>query len=1656
MKTSGSLLLGGVFLLLSHGVLAGAPFEITEFMALNRETLNDEDGDSSDWIEIHNPDATAQSLEGWFLTDDPANLTRWRFPANVWLSAGEYLVVFASGKDKMAVPGRLHTNFRLDQDGEFLALLDPQTNIVSQFSPVFPPQSQDVSYGRDAVDPAITGFFPGATPGAQNVPGGPGFAPEVQFSRVSGTFVTNTPFHLELSVPAENAVIHYELGTNAPGTNSPLYAGPIPINNTVLVRARAFQPGVLPGPISARTYIGLANETNVVGFRSHLPIIVLHSYGQSVPLNKAHHTLLMHVFEPGSEHASLTNTPTMVERGTFHIRGDATLGYAKSSFTIEIRDELDEDKDVEVLGMPAESDWLLVAPNLFEPGIISNPLAYQLARDIGQYAPRTRLVEVYLKDDPGAPGPITSADYNGIYTLMEKIKRNPNRVDIDKLEPEHVTEPEISGGYLFTIDRAEANEPDLFIRGYSMRWVEPHPLQMTNIVRRPQWAYVTNYFDAFFTALQAPDYTNAQPGWANYIDVDSWVTRHVHEVLTFNIDALRLSTFLYKPRGGPLHFGPAFDYDRSQGGGGMNDIRIFNPRVWRSTTGDLGSDFFNHQPWWGRLFTAPDFWQRWIDRYQEFRQGPLALPNILNHIERFASEVRPAHAREWARWNVPPRSNVVSIAGFTHDFGNNGYENEVRWYGVWYSNRLHFMDTQFLARPILSRAGGGLAEPGEIITVYSTNRPGTVIYYTLDGTDPRAPGGGVSPAAFSANGSENITISNNVRLVARAWNSAHRNLTGPHNPPLSSPWSGPVSATFFTHIPALRITEIMYHPDDPESAEYLEVKNIGDSPLNVGGFTLSGAIDFTFPAVVLQPQQLAVVVADLGAFQGRYGSQALVLGAYSNRLDNAGERLVLRGAAQELILDFRYEDDWYPITDGFGFSLVVIDEGEDTTAWNAKAQWRASGAFHGSPGLDDLPGPALLQVVVSEVLGNTIELRNLSPTAANISGWLLTDDLDHPNKYSVPQGTIIPAGGYLTIVPSLSLNDLGDEIYLFSANGGGSLTGYFDGFEFGAIESGRSVGRYVISTGEAQYPALAAPTLGFANSAPLVGPVVITEIHYHPPDFILPGRIEDNTADEFVELRNITGSSVPLDSWRLSGAIEFVFPQNLVVPFGGVVLVVPFDTVDSARVQQFRARYGLPVSVKVLGPFHGKLDNAGASVDLLRPDAPRPNGLIPYILVDRVAYSDQLPWNGAANGLGLSLQRMDTRAYGNDPANWVAAAPSPGEGYEGGELPVITMQPQGQTVVAYNDASLSVRAAGTDLVYQWLFNGNPLPGATSSNLVLNNVQPSQHGSYSVAVFGSAGGIVSSTALLTVLMPATIIAQPQSVIANVGDNVSFSVNASSSTRIDYQWFHNDQEIPGATFATHAISDVDIEHIGLYRVRLTDSIGSVLSAPAILSLRIQPVIVNQPLSQDVPRGSTVTLSVEVTNVATLPVAYRWRLGGATVVSNLLHGFQDFLVVTNVQAVGDYTVAVYNIVRPGGILSEHAFVSPIDDSDQDGMPDNWEDIYDLDPGNAADAPADPDGDTLTNLDEYLAGTDPLDPLSYLKVRLVSVSPQLSQAILHFSAVSNRTYSIEYRSTLNAGPWQTLADIVAASSNRVVKITDPKVAASSRYYRLAIPRQP
>jgi len=485
--------------------------------------------------------------------------------------------------------------------------------------------------------------------------------------------------------------------------------------------------------------------------------------------------------------------------------------------------------------------------------------------------------------------------------------------------------------------------------------------------------------------------------------------------------------------------------------------------------------------------------------------------------------------------------------------------------------------------------------------------------------------------------------------------------------------TNPIPENVVNLMAQLRITELMYDPIGGAEYEYIELKNTGSATLDLTGVRISNGVDFVFPAMNLEAGQYVLVAADRVAFESRYGTSLNVAGQYVGRLSNGGEGVTLQLPApyDAAMLRFDYNPAWYPVTNGGGRSLVIVDASAAQVNWSDRGSWRASVSAGGSPGAVD-QGDLTGSVVVSEVLAHTdasevgdwIELHNTTNEPIDISGWYLSDDQANLTKYQIRPNTVIPKNGYVVfnqfeqfgnaaspgVSVAFGLSEAGDAVYLTNQAEGGGPGLYRESASFGASDREVTFGRFVKSDGNADFVSMSYATPREANAYPLVGPVVISELMYHP----LAG-------DEYVELHNITDMDAPLydplnplNTWAIDG-IGYSFPTGVVLPANGYLLVVQINPAV------FRAKYNVPAYVQVLGAYTGALNNGGELITLRKPGHPElPPALLPYVVVDAVLYDNNAPWPTAPDGRGPSLVRVDPTHYANDVINWASASASPG------------------------------------------------------------------------------------------------------------------------------------------------------------------------------------------------------------------------------------------------------------------------------------------------------------------------------------------------------------------------------------------------------------
>ncbi|MFN0126090.1 MAG: CotH kinase family protein [Verrucomicrobiales bacterium] len=764
---------------------AGAAPIISEFMAENDDGLADVDGDFSDWIEIHNPDAAPVNLDGYYLTDEPEQMDLWRIPA-VTLQPSQSIVIFASNKNRTNPAAQLHTNFRLNNSGEYLALVAPnRETILQSFAPFYPEQFPNTSYGlRGSTNDSERGYFSPATPGATN---GNGFVfplPSVQFSTTSKIFVD--AFDLTLTGPNDpNVTIRYVMDRD-PTTGNPItttaaravptaastaYTAPIRISKTTHVRARLVHSDGTLGPVTSHTFM----ETNPItlGFTSNLPIMVFYSYAVA-PQSDTPREMFWMIFEPKPDpanptappRAALNRLPDFVERGTAEIRGSSTSGDPKFQFSAETKDEFNFEKNTRPLGMRSESDWVMASPYNFDRALVRNPFIFDLSNKINRYAPRNKFCEIFfernsdrkLQQVPEVT--VASSDYFGVYSLTEKIKRGNNRVDIDALTPQDNTEPNVTGGYIFKVDRLDPGDSGFSAGGQSLAYVYPRERVTAATPLNPdppapattqQKAYLRDEINRFKAAVDrsTAGFTHPTTGkrYDEYIDVEQWIDHWWLNNIMMNVDALRLSAYYHKPRGGKIAAGPIWDFDRAAG---STDGRDVSPTQWHG--GGDATTFWTF-PWWQQCFRDPDYYQRNLDRWFELRKGIFDVSFMNSYIDEMTAPLGEAAVRNFNRWTgVAPRTSRLSGSTITNIPANSPmlakWQFEVLILKDWLARRAAWIDSQFPARPAFNQNGGRI-QPGFPLTITA---PDLLLRYTMTGSDPRAPGGGMSPHAFEVPG----------------------------------------------------------------------------------------------------------------------------------------------------------------------------------------------------------------------------------------------------------------------------------------------------------------------------------------------------------------------------------------------------------------------------------------------------------------------------------------------------------------------------------------------------------------------------------------------------------------------------------------------------------------------------------------------------------------------------------------------------------------------------------------------------------------------------------------------------------------------------------------------------------------------------------------
>ncbi|MHC4497788.1 MAG: lamin tail domain-containing protein [Planctomycetota bacterium] len=1247
------------------------PIVVNECMASNDETIADPQDEYNDWIEFYNASGIAVDMGGMWLADS-ANW--WQIPddrpAETTVDAGGYLLIWADD-DVGDTPG-LHASFKLSKSGDEVSLY--AADAVTLIDSIeFKTQVSDISYGRYPDASASLRFFATPTPGAENVGAYLGEVADTKFSHDRGFY--ESPFTLSITCNTADANINYTLNGSEPnefeGDGTYAYSGPIDINQTTTLRAAAFKPGYLPTNVDTQTYIFLDDVVN----QPDIDPGVVTTYGSGVVKD------------------ALKSIPTL-----------SIAMNASDLANLQDQDSRYPSRGLPKMELPTSAELIYADPNDGEG------LQINCAIEGHSWALNKRSFKLIFKS---AFGPTQLR-----YPFFESAPVNADSA-VDEFDR--------------IVLRASKNMPVTYAGD---QWTRDSQIAMSDVSARGAYVhlYLNGAYWGLYNATERPDawFTSSYLGGEKE---DYFATNHGYERGEDHIsgDSSRFDTMISMAQAQNLE--DPGNYDTFKGLCDVTNFADYTILFWFSGFGDnidnnwyasmrnvplIGSvppeglmmfmwdaeavfqvDFVgpdcHEEPWvppyyftmtgytivdtWLALHENEDFKMLFADRVYEhcFNGGALTDDNTQTRWDTITDYLDDAAICELARWpdgggygagpggdaNIAPPDHI-DMNGFV-DIFMTALDN----YGGLYPS----------IDPPNMTPQGGYDPNGFTVTMSHSD----IIFYTLDGNDPREPVTG-NPVGTVYTGP--VVLDKTKHVKARAYNIG------------ATEWSALNEATFAVGPVAdyLRITEIMYHPQDTNdpndpNTEFIELKNISPNTLNLNLVSFTDGISFTFPADINIPGgDYVVVVKDQNTFASRYpGFAGVIAGEYTGRLNNGGERIKLEDAIGQTILNFRYEDGWRPITDGDGFSLTIIDPNNgDPNSWGEKDYWRASAYVGGSPGWDDagiIPNPGA--VVINEVMAHShlapdwIELYNTTAEDINIGGWFLSDSDSNLMKYEIAAGKMIGTGQYLVFYEDTNFSDTndpgchipfafsenGEEVCLSSGlDGDGNVTGYREVKDFGASESNVSFGRYFKgSTGNYNFVAMEANTPDGLNAYPKVGPIVINEIMYHPnwPD----GSPYNNEDFEYIELYNITSADVNLydeegNPWKFTDGIEFTFPADTNIPAYGYLLVVKDTTA-------FTWRYGaMPAGVEVLGSYDGKLSNSGEKLEISAPGDVDEFDTRYYIRIDRVNYSDgshpeDCPggvdlWPTEPDGGGASLARIDPSLYGNDPNNWDANAPSPG------------------------------------------------------------------------------------------------------------------------------------------------------------------------------------------------------------------------------------------------------------------------------------------------------------------------------------------------------------------------------------------------------------
>lgn len=468
--------------------------------------------------------------------------------------------------------------------------------------------------------------------------------------------------------------------------------------------------------------LALPCRAQQAGFTSsHLPIVVVETGGQTIP-NEPKITAQMRVIDNGPGQTNHVTDPPNGYDGLIgiEVRGASSQTFPKKQYAVETRDADGENRNVSLLGLPEENDWVLYAP-YSDKSLLRNVLAYETARRMGRYASRARFCELVL-----------DGDYRGVYVLLEKIKQDKNRVAVAGLDPDDTSGDKLTGGYILKVDKWEGSDNEGWpskvrpaARPGSPVYYQYHDPSPEDLAPE-QKAYIRAHLGAFEDVMAGPGYADPEAGYPAWIDVGSFVDYLILNELSRNVDGYRLSAFFYKnrdSRDGRLVMGPAWDYNLAFGNADYYDGAA--RAGWQFDFAEPADDF---QPpfWWGRLLDDAAFRSAVAERWRTLRRGPLHPDTLSAFVDAQVEALGDAAGRNFARWPV------LSQYVWPNAYVGGSYASEVDYLKRWTRERAAWIDAHVDAlRPLNAGTPPAPAARGFALAEVHPNPATTAVSFVL-------------------------------------------------------------------------------------------------------------------------------------------------------------------------------------------------------------------------------------------------------------------------------------------------------------------------------------------------------------------------------------------------------------------------------------------------------------------------------------------------------------------------------------------------------------------------------------------------------------------------------------------------------------------------------------------------------------------------------------------------------------------------------------------------------------------------------------------------------------------------------------------------------------------------------------------------------------